>query len=316
VPQLSPSAPTEEGSRSKGFTAAQSANDARAWAEEDLEDYQDPAPAQEPVQEEASGVAAYREYVHEAEAHGRAVDVQHEPEPEPAFKPAPAPAPVPSSEMWAMESPSNPWMSAEYKQASRLESAGLPYAAVVNGVPIPDYAGMLNPVPTSSREYLNYQVDREIQERMQCTSGLTEELEALYSMKIALMELDSQAQASYLRPHLNTPEQMHEHVLEQGLTVTDAAKFNLIEMLGERPEETVIATCALPIGAEETARILKQDILPNLPISSTAKVYLLRNITVGRVTAYDVARTRDKILSALNEARNQSRHYEFIAPNW
>merc|ERR1712196_720515 len=104
--------------------------------------------------------------------------------------------------------------------------------------------------------------------------------------------------------HLGSPK-TQEEMLTQGLTVSPDKRDDILASIREDADKTIIVLCALPISAGETIRLLKEECLPHLPISSTEKLALLREHYV--VPSMDnVASFRDKILAALVESRTSS----------
>ena len=127
------------------------------------------------------------------------------------------------------------------------------------------------------------------------------------------METLSKAHTSLMAQHIPTadpivrarpaslrPTVVHRHIISAGMTVAPG-KYEYVRQLSQQdPESAVIVMCSLPLGPAQTCHAIREHLLVHLPVSSTIKVEVLREMDTCN-TSLGVLSIRDKLLYALHD---------------
>jgi len=108
-----------------------------------------------------------------------------------------------------------------------------------------------------------------------------------------------------LRRDLGTPagyaldaRALHSNILHQGLTLSAAKEPEVLYSLQRDPAKTVIVMCGLTISPAETMHLIRDLLLPNLPVSTCMKNEISREIIISP-TVGDIQRIRDMMVRAV-----------------
>jgi len=98
------------------------------------------------------------------------------------------------------------------------------------------------------------------------------------------------------------PLHVHRHLLSEGMVVAPEKYAYIRQLCFQDPEGAVIVMCSLPLGPVQTCDAVRQHLLPHLPIASTVKLHVLREMDTCN-TSSGVLSVRDRLLDALHERR-------------
>ena len=84
----------------------------------------------------------------------------------------------------------------------------------------------------------------------------------------------------------------------QGLTLSAAKEPEVLYSLQRDPAKTVIVMCGLTISPAETMHLIRDLLLPNLPVSTRMKNEISREIIISP-TISDIQRIRDMMVRAV-----------------
>lgn len=158
--------------------------------------------------------------------------------------------------------------------------------------------------------------DEEIHFLCERSRGIASEMETLCQNHTAFMALAPVAapvERGLTGPASLRPTAVHRHILSEGMVVAPGKYQHIRHLCQQDPESAVIVMCSLPLGPVQTCEAVRQHLLPVLPVSSTVKVQVLREMDTC-TTSLGVLSIRDRLLRALHDVTSMPFKHTYRPP--